>query len=103
MKQAWQPVASVARSTTPWSIGASSSDEETSRITLYSVWFSSRSARSCVLPDVAGWALSDTSQSTSYVQGAHASGHHPVHAAIVRDLPVAIYIPLWPLPSTHKT
>jgi len=33
MKQAWQSVASVARSTIPWSIGGSSTDEETSLIT----------------------------------------------------------------------
>jgi hypothetical protein len=37
MKHAWQPVASVARSTTPWSIGSISSDDETSLITPYSV------------------------------------------------------------------
>src|ERR1700733_11851058 len=45
MKQAWQPLASVARSTTPCSIGSSSSDDETSLITPYSVRFSSRSPR----------------------------------------------------------
>src|SRR5664279_1126696 len=43
MKQAWQPVASVARSTTPWSIGASSSEDDTSLMTPYRVRFSSRS------------------------------------------------------------
>ena len=36
----------MARSTTPWSIGASSSEEAISLITLESVWFSSRSVRS---------------------------------------------------------
>src|ERR1700722_14864 len=46
MKQAWHPLAPVARSTTPCSIGSSSSDDDTSLITPYSVWFSSRSPRS---------------------------------------------------------
>src|ERR1700751_5928147 len=43
MKQAWQSVASVARSTIPCSIGPSSIDEPTRLITRYRVRFSSRS------------------------------------------------------------
>src|SRR3974390_3185112 len=45
MKHAWQSVASVARSTIPWSIGPSSIDEATRLITRYRGRFSSRSPR----------------------------------------------------------
>ncbi len=76
MKQAWQSVASVARSTTPCSIGTSSSDEETSLITPYSVRFSCRRAHSSE-PSGAGW-YSLTATTLPYLLCAERTCYRPV-------------------------
>src|SRR5690242_8348615 len=76
MKQAWQSVASVARSTTPCSIGTSSSDEETSLMTPYSVRFSCRSAHSSDPSGAEWYSLTATARCTSCVRSEHASGRY---------------------------
>src|ERR1022692_1997351 len=82
MKQAWQSVASVARSTIPCSIGPSSIDDDTSLITPYRVRFSSRSPRGCVVAD----------RATSYVRIEHASRDERGIRAIARTRARRIYL-----------
>ena len=64
MKHAWQSVASVAKSTIPWSIGLSSIQDDTSVITRYSVRFSSARPRESVAVD---------RSASSYVRSEHVS------------------------------
>src|SRR5580693_1593759 len=100
MKQAWHPLASVARSTTPCSIGSSSSDDDTSLITPYRVWFSSRSPR---ISMVSGRRCSADRLISAgcplYAAGAMWSMHMPsgssgVHHVIVQHPRRGIYLHL---------